>query len=319
VARRKSPASSTLTRLLLLTTLPLASAVALGQPSSVVWPDASGELAPPENYDAAGEPEVLGRPGGNNRADIEFGPGASTAPQPAAPDLTGIVKDANWARILGKALFWDTVAGVQNPKEAVGANIFFAALTGEVRGGASNVLDLCSGSAAREQSEVPDSGPLAPNNSPPADPSCLDDLAARLAREVLQHRPLDARKIDPNDAVFGQSGPHGNLIGDNGQGLERTYQWMIQQAFDEKLWNMDPSAPVAGPEGTPGAVGPLSAAIPDPYRRIERNFPLFWGVSIMLYEASLTAEPAHDSNPKPAERKWSSPKVSGGPDTFQQF
>ena len=26
------------------------------------------------------------------------------------PDLTGIVKDPGWARILGKALFWDTVA-----------------------------------------------------------------------------------------------------------------------------------------------------------------------------------------------------------------
>jgi hypothetical protein len=289
----------------------------LGQPSSVVWPDASGELVPPENYDPAGEPEILGRPGGKTQADIEFGPSSSAAPPPATPDLSGIVKDAQWARILGKALFWDTVAGVQNPKEAVGANIFFAALTGEVRGGASHVLDACSGGAAREQLEIPDSGALAPNATPPADPSCLSDLAARLAREVLEHRPLNARKLDPNDAVFGQAGPQGNLIADNGQGLDRTYQWMIQQAFDEKLWNTDPAAPVAGPEGTPGAVGPLSAAIPDPYRRIARNFPLFWGVSIMLYEASLTAEPAPNQSAKPAQRKWSSSaNVPRGPDTF---
>lgn len=31
--------------------------------------------------------------------------------KPKLPVLSGIVKDADWARVLGKALFWDTTVG----------------------------------------------------------------------------------------------------------------------------------------------------------------------------------------------------------------
>jgi mono/diheme cytochrome c family protein len=31
--------------------------------------------------------------------------------KPKLPDLSGIVKDADWATVLGKALFWDTTVG----------------------------------------------------------------------------------------------------------------------------------------------------------------------------------------------------------------
>ncbi len=225
------------------------------------------------------------------------------------PDLTGIVKDAAWAKILGKALFWDTVAVAKGSDcgschFATGANRLIpdqsAAPVQLRRAGTSELVapgeefnrfragdgemsvDACTRRMNPRQAELADSGPADKTSAlriAATDPACKEDVTGRLAKALLEHRPLAARTIDPDDNTFGRSGPYGNLVSPTGRGLDRTYQWMIQQAFDENLWQTA-GAPVVASDGrVPHSSGE--------YGRVERNFPLFWGIAIMVYESTL--------------------------------
>lgn len=234
---------------------------------------------------------------------------AQTAPAP--PDFSGIVKDADWARILGKALFWDTIAAARGANcsgchFATDANLQIpdqspgqvpmrriaaiepaagdsprSAANAVTTEGTRGLVDICSTQISWSPAEIADSGPIKGVSvaTGESDPSCGEDLSARLARTLLQHKPLAARTIDSNDSTFGRSGPHGNLVSPTGRGLERTYQWMIQQAFEDTLWSVSANDSGTGPGRAP--------ATSTEYRKVERNFPLFWGVAIMLYESSL--------------------------------
>lgn len=231
------------------------------------------------------------------------------------PNLTGIVKDQGWARILGKALFWDTIANARGsdcagchfatdanrriPDQsapplqlrrvaatAAGATADMALDPGfsrfVSRGWTLGVVDACSRRVSLGPRELADFGPgrAAPQRHFVAtDPSCTEDATARLASILLQQRPLGTRTIDPEDATFGRSGPHGNLVSPTGRGLDRTYQWMIQQAFEDTLWKSPPERPASG-----AAMAPLAAA---PAPTVQGNFALFWGISLMVYESTL--------------------------------
>jgi hypothetical protein len=222
------------------------------------------------------------------------------------PDLTGIVKDEGWVRILGKALFWDTVASARGADcaschFATGANRRIpdqseaplqlrrvaaddlreqtspGLLMDDARDGR---VDVCSRRINLPPAEVTDFGPLRPTMLvADEDPSCREDLTLRLAHSLLEHKPLEARTLNPLDGTFGSGGPHGNLISPTGMGLERTYQWMIQQAFEDSLWK-----PTEGGEPTSEA---SAASDTDPSARLERNFPLFWSIAVLVYESTL--------------------------------
>ncbi len=228
------------------------------------------------------------------------------------PDLSGIVKDDGWARVLGKALFWDTVAAAKG--SGCGGCHFVTGADRQIPdqsraplqirrvsggGGTSRdselhgfglddstgaVLDVCSRSVALAPSEVPDSGPIgvAANRVPAAvDPSCRQEVSGRLALSILQRQPLGGRSIGPDDSTFGRPGPHGNLVSPTGRGLDRTYQWMIQQAFDNSLWSA----------GQAAARDAHAAAVDG--SKLERNFPLFWGIALIVYESTLDANWTH--------------------------
>jgi hypothetical protein len=228
-------------------------------------------------------------------------PNAARAQErPPLPDLTGIVKDEGWAQILGKALFWDTVARASGSDCAschfvTGANrripdqsapplqVLRAATDGPVAewlgsvppDDRSGIIDVCSRRISAQPPEMPDFGPLrAASRVADEDPSCKEDQTLRLAQALLEQKPLEARSINPDDGTFGPSGPHGNLVSPTGRGLERTYQWMIEQAFEEPLWK----AADAATSQTPA----------DPaYSKVEKNFPLFWGIAVGVYESTL--------------------------------
>jgi len=234
-------------------------------------------------------------------------------PQPL-PDLTGIVKDDGWARILGKALFWDTVASASGSDCAschfvTGANRripdqseaplqLLGAAAGE--GPATHhqlatvsaddpdgIVDVCSRHVRVQSAEMPDFGPLrTAGRVADEDPSCQEDLAVRLAHSLLERKPLEDRTINPSDGTFGREGPHGNLVSPSGRGLERTYQWMIEQAFEDFLWKP------ADAQGTPDAS--IGTPAGKTTARVERNFPLFWGIALRLYESTLDPHWARD-------------------------
>lgn len=89
-----------------------------------------------------------------------------------------------------------------------------------------------------------------------------------VGRKLLRLKPLALQKVDPRDGVLGK-------LADTkkGKGLTTTYTALIQQAFQPTWWKS--SKPVA-----------LNG---NSYSLMEANFSLFWGLSIMLYEATLVA------------------------------
>lgn len=236
---------------------------------------------------------------------------AQAQERPQLPELGGIVKDEGWARILGKALFWDTVAGVNGADcgschFVTGANhripdqstaplqmrrVAIAALTAapvvDPVVDSASLIDECSRSISSPPAEVADSGPLRRVTRIAAvDPTCTGDLTARLAHSLLEHKPLEARSINPDDGTFGPTGPHGNLVSPTGRGLERTYQWMIEQAFEEPLWRATEVAVASSDRSM--------VAAPSPTARVEQNFQLFWGVAVLIYESTLDPRWRHD-------------------------
>jgi len=90
-----------------------------------------------------------------------------------------------------------------------------------------------------------------------------------LGRKLFAVKPLGLQKVDPTDSVLGP-------IADPNTGLTTTYLSMVQQAFKPKWWNTTKSIRLSNGS----------------YTMAEANMSLFWGLSIMLYEATLVSDDA---------------------------
>jgi len=90
-----------------------------------------------------------------------------------------------------------------------------------------------------------------------------------LGHKLLGLKPLGTQKVDSTDSVLGP-------IADPVKGLTSTYQSMIQAAFKAKWWN-------AGSKTTIRINGKT-------YTMTEANFSMFWGLAIMMYEATLVSD-----------------------------
>jgi cytochrome c peroxidase len=96
--------------------------------------------------------------------------------------------------------------------------------------------------------------------------SCSSRSFEDLGRKLLLLRPLNGQLTDPTDSVLG---PYAGKV----TGLTIDYPTLIKQAFQPKFWN-------------------YGTTVDGNYTQMEKNFPLFWGVSIMLYEATLVSDRA---------------------------
>jgi cytochrome c peroxidase len=96
--------------------------------------------------------------------------------------------------------------------------------------------------------------------------SCAGRTFSDLGRKMLPRRGLASQAVHPQDSVLG---PY--VLPPTG--LRYTYQQLVQNAFHDKYW---------------------AAALPvdGTFSQIEANFSLFWGLSIMLYEATLVSDEA---------------------------
>jgi cytochrome c peroxidase len=90
-----------------------------------------------------------------------------------------------------------------------------------------------------------------------------------LARKMLALKPLGLQKVAPTDSVLG---PLADTSA--GKGLKVSYKTMIQTAFLPKWWNAKKNVTVNGRSVT----------------MLEANYSLFWGLAIMLYEATLVSD-----------------------------
>ena len=107
----------------------------------------------------------------------------------------------------------------------------------------------------------------------------------------LVERPLARQQIHPDDSLLGASGPKGNLIRGSGQGLTVTYEELIERAFEDTYWAAEGRF-VIEPDGTLVAINDDDDDDDgaEGFTQMEQNFSLFWGLSILLYEATLVSD-----------------------------
>lgn len=90
-----------------------------------------------------------------------------------------------------------------------------------------------------------------------------------LGHKLLVVKPLGLQKVDSTDSVLGSLAD-----ASAGKGLTTTYTALIQKAFQPKWWNSKKGVTLNGKS----------------YSMMEANFSLFWGLSIMFYEATLVSD-----------------------------
>ncbi|MBI4871626.1 MAG: VCBS repeat-containing protein [Candidatus Riflebacteria bacterium] len=88
-----------------------------------------------------------------------------------------------------------------------------------------------------------------------------------IGKKMLTLTPLAKQKVSPADSVLG-------ALASADKGLTTSYTALIQQAFVPSWWN----------SADPAVVGGRT------YTQMEANFPLFWGLAIQLYEATLVSD-----------------------------
>jgi cytochrome c peroxidase len=91
-----------------------------------------------------------------------------------------------------------------------------------------------------------------------------------MGKKMLLARPLFAQQVSSTDSVLGS---YRHLTG---YGLNTTYEALIKKAFHQNYWSV------------PDATFQKSSGLP--YRQIEANFSLFWGLAIQLYESTLISD-----------------------------
>src|SRR6266849_4687863 len=107
--------------------------------------------------------------------------------------------------------------------------------------------------------------------------SCSNRSFKDIGKKLASIPALSTQAVDATDSVLGA------LRSTSGKGLSYTYNDMIKKAFDKKYW---------------------SGHDQGGYTQAELNFSMFWGISVMLYEATLVSDDSPfdrymDANEKP--------------------
>jgi cytochrome c peroxidase len=105
--------------------------------------------------------------------------------------------------------------------------------------------------------------------------SCAGRSFADIGKKLLLQVPLSTQAVAANDSVLGP------LRRSTGKGLNGRYLELVTKAFDPKYWGTLGLFQVTSTGIKPSATG---------YSQAELNFSMFWGVSIMLYEATLISD-----------------------------
>jgi cytochrome c peroxidase len=100
--------------------------------------------------------------------------------------------------------------------------------------------------------------------------SCNNRLFEEIGKKILSPDvlALNGQPVSATDSVLGA---YRSTAGGNKGGLNITYTALIKQAFPSQFWS---STQLSG----------------DGYRQIEKNFSLFFGLAIMMYESTLVSD-----------------------------
>ncbi len=116
--------------------------------------------------------------------------------------------------------------------------------------------------------------------------SCGGRAFENLGHKMLASTPLQLQSVDTTDSVLGPYA--GRFVG-----LNTTYKALIMKAFQSKYWNSNSTW-----------LDPVSK---QRYTQMEKNFSLFWGLAIQMYESTLV------SDNSPFDQSMSSPSGPGNP------
>ncbi|NHA15757.1 cytochrome c peroxidase [Thioalkalivibrio sp. XN279] len=134
---------------------------------------------------------------------------------------------------------------------------------------------------------------------------------ADLGKKLENAQPLRGQLIDPNDSLLGTGAPPGfEIDATYGRGLIGTYGERIKDIFDDRFWNSalcldeggevvdcqiaNPAAGLPDSEGvcvdSTGLTVDCQIDNPAGYSLLAYNFPLFFGLAVQAYEATLFTE-----------------------------
>jgi cytochrome c peroxidase len=124
--------------------------------------------------------------------------------------------------------------------------------------------------------------------------SCADRPFAFVGRKILSQIALEKQKVDPTDSVFRTSG----VVNTGGNGLTVNYAALVQAAFNPKYWDDDRPLHVVRDYDPNSGTGNFEILEPGDanynpdlgFTLIEQNFPLFWGLALHEYQASLISD-----------------------------
>lgn len=105
-----------------------------------------------------------------------------------------------------------------------------------------------------------------------------------VGRKLLPRRALSLQPVAPDDSLLAP------YVHSSGVGLNFRYQKMVENAFRPEYWSatQDIYYPPGG--GAPVFVTPGTTNPDDTFTIAEANFSLFFGLAIMLYEATLISD-----------------------------
>src|SRR3954447_7552038 len=133
-------------------------------------------------------------------------------------------------------------------------------------------VDPATGGVDKVQVDITNSSLASQAVGPPGNPVEMSSDGRTLSdigHKLLSLRPLRTQIVSPSDSVLGAD------VDDTGRGIKTAYTDLIKAAFQADWWNSDQS--VAGPQQ-------------QPYSLMEFNLPLFWGLAIQSYEATLVSD-----------------------------
>ena len=105
---------------------------------------------------------------------------------------------------------------------------------------------------------------------------------AKLGQKMLSLPPLAFQRVSVDDSVLGPLARGGNLPGLQPQ---HTYLTMIQAAFEPRYWE---SIQMVNESGEPMSASASARG----FTQAEVNFPLFWGLALQAYQATLVSNDA---------------------------
>ncbi len=117
--------------------------------------------------------------------------------------------------------------------------------------------------------------------------SCKHRLLAQVGRKLLKLKLLSTQEIHPDDSVLGRFADR-----------RITYEHLVKRAFRRAYWDSDRKIELPLPDQEPidlpgsTSAAPATRPVRDNFTQMEANFPLFFGLALLTYQATLVTDEA---------------------------